>query len=84
MITLALVWGLKLMPLFIASIYLFIGWLAANACVRADYVETTAGYMRVLLLWLPWLVMVGIWRVFSFILLLPARFAESQIKKHSK
>lgn len=78
--------SLTLMVLFVFGIlvYLTVGWLITNALVKRGYVEDTLNYLFSIILWLPSGIAVVIWRTLKWLTILPKRFAEHQIEKHSK
>lgn len=84
MVTLLLAQLWWIMPVFIALVYLAVGWLITNALVKRGYIETPFNYLFSIILWLPVGVIQVIWRILSWLLMQPKLFAEHQLEKHSK
>lgn len=82
LILLAQLWWL--MPIFIAMVYLAVGWLITTALVKRGYIETPLNYLISIILWLPIGGLQVIWHTLSWLLYQPKRFAEHQLEKHSK
>ncbi|ANA49442.1 hypothetical protein BI049_gp088 [Salmonella phage vB_SnwM_CGG4-1] len=84
MVTLLLAQLWWIMPIIITLVYLTCGWFITNALVKRGTIEDTSSYLFVLLLWLPVFILTGLWHILKWLLMLPKRFAERQLEKHSK